>query len=101
VRSQDGDGDVEVLDVKRQVVTPDVAVAWGCRRSVLSVVLEHLEHRLPAEAEEVQLTHLRGLRDPEALTDRRGRAERTETIEVLAARARRRRSDVLRRGSGP
>ena len=50
---------VEVVDVQRDVVAADVAVARAACALVGRGVLEHLEDRLAAAAEEVQLAHHR------------------------------------------
>ena len=84
---QELDRGVEVVDVERDVVATDVAVARLVGVLVRRGVLEHLEDRLPAAAEEVQLLHHRAgvhvevLVHPVAVVV----AERPERVHVLAA----------------
>src|SRR5258705_6365425 len=51
------DGSVEILDVKRQVMAADIAVARNGRLGVGRLVLEHLEIGARAAPVEAQLAH--------------------------------------------
>jgi hypothetical protein len=87
VRAEVGDGGVQVVDVERDVMSPDVAVAGNRPALVGRGVVEDLEDRLVAEAEEPVLRHRRPrvhvevLRHPVAVVV----TERAERVEVLAA----------------